>query len=390
MQGFSQIGQGAGQYADAQRQMTEQNKPIDPQLEQFARARMRQAIERINAGGDPKMEANNYRNDLANILKSGPGVGAPQVNVPNIVGNTVGPSSPVGNAPAMGGSAFSGNAPVKSMTVGLPQQTDLSGNVPYKPEPQTAPAPTSQPRPQPQPSNRINQTGAPPKQQAPMSRREFEDFSKMNPQFQSMDQIEMTRQSGQNKIQLAEQNNVARAMFKQATEAGLDNRTAATLAFKANQMGGELAVKVFDIMQRRYGINASIMSRERIAAMNKDEKLQYAKLYQRMFADAMRSKTAAMAVGDDEGERQAQAVADMAIIGSNTLDVTNIADGEIAPGQPERPGIFGTSIGATPAIPPKTGPVAKPLPASPVSAPKTGTSTSKSTKTQTRREGLGL
>lgn len=386
MQGFSQIGQGAGQFADAQRQMTEQNKPIDPQLEAFARARMRQAIERINAGGDPKMEAVNYRNDLANILKSGPSVSAPQVNVPNIVGNTVGPSSPVGNAPpAVGGSAFSGNAPVKSMTVSPPPQTDLSGNMPYKPEPQTAPAPASQ-QPRSQPGNRINQTGAPPKPQTPMSRREFEDFAKMNPQFQSMDQIEMTRQSGQNKILLAEQNNIARAMMQQAKEAGLDERAAAALVLKAQQIEASSGVKVFDIMMRVRGLNATLASRERVAAMTQDQKLQYAKMYTAMLSDLAKAKAAAIAVGDEEGANLAQAGMDAAVQGSNILGITNIEDGITDPGAPAEPGL----IFDTPAIPPKTGPVAKPLPASPVPAPKTGTSTSKSTKTQTRRQGLGL
>lgn len=388
MQGFSQIGQGAGQFADAQRQMTEQNKPIDPQLEQFARARMRQAIERINAGGDPKMEAINYRNDLANILKGGPNVSAPQVNVPNIVDNTVGPSSPVGNAPAVGGSAFSGNAPVKSMTVSPPPQTDLSGNVPYKPEPQAAPqaAPAPQPRPQPQPSNRINQTLPQPKQQAPMSRREFEDFAKMNPQFQSMDQIEMTRQSGQNKIQLAEQNNIARAMIQQAEEAGLDKRAAAALVLKAQQIEASSGIKVFDIMMRVRGLNATLASRERVAAMTQDQKLQYAKMYTTMLSNLAKAKAAAIAVGDNEGANLAQAGMDAAVQGSNILGITNIEDGITDPGSPAEPGL----IFDTPAIPPTTGPVAKPLPASPVPAPKTGTSTSKSTKTQTRRQGLGL
>lgn len=386
MQGFSQIGQGAGQFADAQRQMTEQNKPIDPQLEQFARARMRQAIERINAGGDPKMEAINYRNDLANILKGGPNVSAPQVNVPNIVDNTVGPSSPVGNAPAVGGSAFSGNAPVKSMTVSPPPQTDLSGNVPYKPEPQAAPQAATAPQPRSQTGNRVNQPTPQPKQQAPMSRREFEDFSKMNPQFQSMDQIEMTRQSGQNKIQLAEQNNIARAMIQQAEEAGLDKRAAAALVLKAQQIEASSGIKVFDIMMRVRGLNATLASRERVAAMTQDQKLQYAKMYTTMLSNLAKAKAAAIAVGDNEGANLAQAGMDAAVQGSNILGITNIEDGITDPGSPAEPGL----IFDTPAIPPTTGPVAKPLPASPVPAPKTGTSTSKSTKTQTRRQGLGL
>jgi len=390
MQGFSTLGQGAGQFAEQQRQTALQNAPIDPQLEAFARARMRQAVERINAGGDPRVEAANYKQDLANILKGGPGMQAPQVNMPDIVGRTVGPSSPMqgaGQAPPTQQSAFSGEMPPKQMSVGLPPQTDMSGNTVSFP--QQAPQPQPQPQrqaPQPAPQGqRINQTAAPQQSVAPqgrMTQRQFDDFAKLNPQFQSMDQIEMTRQSGANKMAVAEQNNIARAMMQQAREAGLDERASASLVLKAQQIEAISGVKVFDIMMRLRGLNATLGSRERVAALNRDQRLQYAKLYQRMFADAAKAKAAAESVGDESGAAMSKSMMDAATQGSNILGVTNIEEDIIDPGQPEQPGIFGTSIGGTPAVPPKTGPVAKPLPASPAGPPTTSTSTSKST-TQT-------
>jgi len=382
MQGFSTLGQGVGQFAEQQRQTALQNAPIDPQLEAFARARMRQAVERINAGGDPRVEAANYKQDLANILKGGPGVQAPQVNMPDIVGRTVGPSSPMQGAGQAAlptqQSAFSGEMPPKQMSVALPPQTDLSGNTVRMPQaqPQQPQAPRQAPQ-----GQRINQTAAPQQPAAPqarMTQRQFDDFAKLNPQFQSMDQIEMTRQSGANKMAVAEQNNIARAMMQQAREAGLDERASASLVLKAQQIEAVSGVKVFDIMMRLRGLNATLGSRERVAALNRDQRLQYAKLYQRMFADAARAKAAAEAVGDESGASMSKSMMDAATMGSNILGVTNIEEGVIDPGSPGEEGI----IFDTPPVPPKTGPVAKPLPASPAGPPATSTSTSKST-TQT-------
>jgi hypothetical protein len=395
MQGFSTLGQGAGQFAEQQRQTAMQNAPIDPQLEAFARARMRQAIERIDAGGDPRVEAANYKQDLANILKGGAGVRAPQVNMPDIVGRTVGPSSQMQGAsqvPPTQQSAFSGDMPPKQMSVALPPQTDLSGNTVRMPQQTLQPQPKAPQQARP-PSQRINQTAAPQQPAAPQSRmtqRQFDDFAKLNPQFQSMDQIEMTRQSGANKLALAEQNNTARAMMQQAREAGLDERASASLVLKAQQIEAVSGVKVFDIMMRLRGLNATLGSRERVAGLNRDQRLQYARLYQRMFADAARAKAAAESVGDESGAAMSQSMMDAATQGSNILGVTNIEEGVIDPGSPGKKGI----VFDTPPVPPKTGPVAKPLPASPVGPPATSTSTSKSTtqtnKTQKRREGLGL
>jgi hypothetical protein len=211
-----------------------------------------------------------------------------------------------------------------------------------------------------------------------MTQRQFDDFAKLNPQFQSMDQIEMTRQSGANKLALAEQNNIARAMMQQAREAGLDERASASLVLKAQQIEAISGVKVFDIMMRLRGLNATLGSRERVAALNRDQRLQYAKLYQRMFADAAKAKAAAESVGDESGAAMSKSMMDAATVGSNILGVTNIEEGVIDPGSPGEEGI----IFDTPPVPPKTGPVAKPLPASPAGPPTTSTSTSKST-TQT-------
>jgi hypothetical protein len=380
MQGFGQLGQGAGQAGEIMGQEAKLNAPVNPQVEQFMRARLAQAMDRLKAGGDPVQESRSFQDDLRRALDSFKG-GPPQVpgmNQPNVVPQTIGPSSPQAVPPPAQGSqqsAFSA-PPAQTQQVTLPgmdsyQRPRSLPPLDYGPPPQQVQAPAPQPQTQQPAPQRIQQTQAAPSQQprqTPMTMRDLQQFTALGPQMESMDRTAAATQSAQIRGTTADANNRVKLAVAAMKEAGLDDRTSQTLGLRAasGQLLNDTRVMAIraDIMMKAQAILAG----KEIAGMKLGE--DRAKAVMGLIGDIGRYEVGALAQAnaafDDEGKQQAiEQLSEFAGIRRRLMEAPNLGLSnptvKVEPGTPGDPGgILPEGPGGplykppTPAKPPRT------------------------------------
>lgn len=425
MQGFGQLGQGVGQAGEIMGQEARLNAPVNPQVEQFMKARLAQAMDRLKAGSDPVQESRSFQDDLRRALEQFKG-GPPQVpgmNQPNIVPQTIGPSSPQAvPPPVQGPSAFSAPPEPQPQTAPsfgarMPTQNEMyqaSPNQVSAPAPQAAPPPQQVQAPAPQPQTqqpapqRIQQTQAAPSQQPPqprMTNRDLQQFTALGPQMESMDRTAAATQTARIRGSTADANNRVKLAIAAMKEAGLDDRTSQTLGLRAAQ--GQLlndtrvmAIRA-DIMMKAQAILAG----KEIAGMKLGE--DRAKAVISLIGDIGRYEVGALAQAnaafDDEGKQQAiEQLNELSGIRRRLMEAPNLGlsnpSVKVESGTPAEPGgILPEGPGGplykapVPAKPPRTtreaGPV-NPVGVSGPGAPKPPTSQTRTVTVTRKSDGM--
>lgn len=376
MQGMGQVGQAIGQGVQGVRAEEMANRPIHPMLQQFVRSRLEQAQARMQAGADPAAEAQSYRDDLFKAVQefnAASQVQAPQLNVPAVVPNTVGPAVPVQGtlgAIAQGQPQARPQPPVAQSQPQPPQAQmqppqrppsgpsigELAQGAPPGGAPQGAPPPgmASMGEPQRPVEPRFGQSvppQAPPGR--PLTQRDFEQFTAMQPQLTTMDQLESARLAAGGRREAARMNADARVAASALTQAGMSERAAATLALAGQRLELQSGVKVFDILMRIRGLNATLANRGAIAQMNAGAKQNVAELYRKMMADALKARGVADANADSEGLQLAESILDASVKGLNALGATDV-EREVTPGTPGTEGSLFPPQLPQPGTPPRT------------------------------------